>query len=288
MPGSSYRSHSAKAYTLVANTSCVPPAGLTDGDILLWYLFSGLQTTSPAITWPSGFNQLDFISVTDPSGFNGKSYIAWKIANAESGSYTLTHVSSNTAALLIAIQGGSGATPIWSKNNGTGTTTTALGITPTVDLSYIAFLAHNWQTYGSASPPTGTTPTFTERYDDPLNLLYYADGVLSPAGATGNKTHGNLSTDATFPWGAFLVSIPPATPLELEQNRYLWRNDDGSEVTATPKASENTNVTLTPGQIARIRFQLNAKGGNPPNQSYKIQGRNVTQSGPWLDLDKTG
>jgi len=47
----------------------------------------------------------------------------------------------------------------------------------------------------------------------------------------------------------------------LEQTNYRFRNDDGNETTATWKDAQNTNISLSGGQIFRLRILLSETGG---------------------------
>jgi hypothetical protein len=72
----------------------------------------------------------------------------------------------------------------------------------------VVYAACCWDDFGAQTPPTGTTPTFTERYNPASGTaLYVADGPLSPAGATGNKTIAGVASNG---WGASLVFIQAA------------------------------------------------------------------------------
>jgi hypothetical protein len=64
------------------------------------------------------------------------------------------------------------------------------GLTTPNNSALVVCAACAWDAIGAgAVPPTGTTPTFTERYDPGTGgVLYVSDGVLATAGATGDKT----------------------------------------------------------------------------------------------------
>ena len=68
---------------------------------------------------------------------------------------------------------------------------------------------------------------------------YGYDEIVASAGATGNFT-GSIP-EATA-WGAILVSLNASLPTPvLTQEGFRWRNDDGSETTATWLAAQDTN-----------------------------------------------
>lgn len=279
MPAPTYRSFSKTDYLGAQVNTVIPaPAGIVNGDLLLFILIIA-GTTPVTPTPPAGLTLLSGPStVTDLSSFNAVRRLYYKFAASESGSYTFTHASSTSQGLCICVQNPNGNAPTATTNGGTGNVSTALGVTTLSANAWVGFVDHNWVLYaGTASPPTGTTPTFTERYDAANSLMYFAEGVLAAQGATGDKTHPNQNTDntATYVWGAYLITVPDVVvTTTLDQEGYRWRNDDGSETTATWKAAQDTTVTLAPGETGRLRTIINATG-DPPSAGYLLQVRKV-------------
>ena len=150
------------------------------------------------------------ISVTDGGGFNVNYCIFWKIASAESGSYTFTHTVANSCGLVIRYTGANTTTPFLptpTTNFGTGTTATATGFTTVSNNTLIIFTEQDWgDNTTDTIPPAGTAPTFTERVD--AVILYIADGSLATAGATGDYSHTSNSASAN-PWCAYLIGLNP-------------------------------------------------------------------------------
>jgi hypothetical protein len=71
----------------------------------------------------------------------------------------------------------------------------------------------------------------------------------------------------------------------LTQANWRWRNDDGTETTATWKAAQNTQVVLTTtGQIWRLRLEVynNTGGGVAVLDSLQYA---TSTSGPWTNID---
>jgi hypothetical protein len=66
----------------------------------------------------------------------------------------------------------------------------------------------------------------------------------------------------------------------LEQEGFIFRNDDGSETTATSAGPQDTNVTKPSGTTSRLRTLANLTGPTSiaPQQEYRING------GPWRRL----
>ena len=191
------------------NTTVPRPEPMSDGDILLMmFIISGEGIP----TFPAGWSTLQGPSsqTHSESSITLTRYLLWKIASGESGDYLITHSSYRTASILLCITGAASATPVSTNNGGLGFTTTALSVTTPANDSLVCFFQSNWTAFGSGTPPSGTTPPFTERWDDATTILYEADGVLSAAGATGDKSVANVNLNATDPWGAFLVAVGPS------------------------------------------------------------------------------
>ena len=204
-----FRSISFTTYAARTNTTVSAPAGIQNDDLLLAIIQVGATGTAPTPTPPAGFSLIAGFpaSVTDGSGFNGKVYAWYKTASGESGSYTITHAAANSGGLMICYSGAFVGSPAATVATGFGTTPTATGLTTSEDNDLVVYLDAIWQNYlGTASPPAGSTPTFTERMDDTTTLFYVADGNLAVAGATGNKSH-SVNNMAGDPWMAFLFDI---------------------------------------------------------------------------------
>ncbi len=215
-----FRSSSATTYATRTNTTLTAPAGLVDADNLLLVFVIGASTLAgiPTPAAPAGFSLLTGFPISvsqnnDAGQFSVKTYVWRKVASGDSGDYTVSHSSASTDGYLCAVSGGTtGAlSPNPSVNDGDGTgNMTALSLTPTVDASLIVWAGHNWQLFGGHSPPTGTTPTFTERNDSASSILYVCDGVLATAAATGDKAKASGNLSAEDQWAATMICIAAA------------------------------------------------------------------------------
>lgn len=214
-----YRSISSTTYASRTNTTITAPAGVLDDDVLVLVFVRGQSGGAPATpTWPAGFTLLSGYptTVADSGGYTVRKWVLAKTASGEGSSYTVTHGNGASQGVMFAVSGGSGVV-VATQNPQTFTgyaggtvTATATGLTTVVDDSLIAFVVHNWDLYGSGSPPTGSTPTFTERLDDATSLLYVATGILATAGATGNKSQNTGNAFAHHPWSASLIDVRAA------------------------------------------------------------------------------
>jgi hypothetical protein len=212
--GSAYRSNSVQNFATRTNTTLTAPSGIANGDILIIHFCAGNSgTTAPTISTPSGFTLITGFpesAINIGGNYSINNYGWYKVASSESGNYTVTHSSFDSFGYMVAVSGGTG-TPAATVNNGTGTTTTALSITPTNNSSFVMFVSMDWNdTSNTLTAPTGTTPTFNMRCNfAQCSNLTVADGVLATAGATGNKTMTNNSASPD-PWAGFLYKVEAA------------------------------------------------------------------------------
>lgn len=197
-------------YSSRTNVTVAKPTGVADGDLMLAMLTIG-NATPPTPTPPSGWTLLSgFPSTVTNSGFSVVTRVYWKVASSEGSDYTWNHATSSSQVAIVAYSGVDTSDPFSAAhtiNTGDSQTSTATGLTPDVDGSMIVLLEHDWAGGSPAStPPTGSTPTFTERLD--VTFTYIADGILTTAGATGNKSFANSNT-AADPFTAVLVALAP-------------------------------------------------------------------------------
>jgi hypothetical protein len=141
-------------------------------------------------------------------------YVWEKRASGESGSYTITHSAFNSCAYMECIRGGvtSGAASDFAATtntnlDGSNTDYIATGGTTTIDGSFVTFCVFTWDSNSPMTPPGGTTPTFTERYDPSPSVLYVANGVMTTAGATGDKTSTGTAQFSTGGYVGVLASV---------------------------------------------------------------------------------
>lgn len=218
MAAVAYRSSRSTTYASRTNTTITAPAGIQNNDVLIILFGIGASGTPPAPAPPAGFNIITGFPTTetDAGGFKVKTYAWYKIASGESGNYTITHSSAASQGYMAAVSGADIADPFHQNpttNTGSGTVSTALGLTTPAENSLVMYLGSDWGDSSNAlSPPTGTTPTFIERLDPGTvsGIMYVADGVLATQSATGNKTQTNNS--AGNPWMASLICINPVVP----------------------------------------------------------------------------
>lgn len=212
-----HRSSSSVNYATRTNTVITAPTGIVNNDSLLIIFEIGASGVSPPVpTPPSGFSVVTGfpVSRSDNNPFTVSTYAWTKLAASESGDYTVTHASASSNAYMVAAFGQDLVTPLSPNPTvtvGSGASATATGVTTTRNGCLIVYFCSKWD-FPGITPPGGTTPTFTTRLDGSTTLLFVSDGVLSPQGATGNKTATGLpdTGDPIDPNVTGLISIQPA------------------------------------------------------------------------------
>jgi hypothetical protein len=211
-----FRSGSILSRTTRTNSTITAPAGIQDGDVLLiiFEIAAATPPGPPTPTAPAGFALSDggFPATNTDGAFISNVYVWSKVASSEAGNYTVTHSSSISSAYMLAASGAAAVSPLdptatIGEGGDTGTTATAPGLTTIVTGSLIVWWLNSWD-LGLVAPPGGATPTFTTRYDPEDAVLHVGTGVLTPAGATGNKV-ATIPVSGS-PWSTGLVAIKAA------------------------------------------------------------------------------
>ena len=144
-----------------------------------------------------------------------------------------------------------------------------------------------------AGTPTGVTFSCNASLSDssagPASASYSLDSdctfeiLFSAASAGQTLTVEIARTASNYLWisGAALEN-GPASPT-LDQTHYRFRNDDGSETTATWAAAEDTPISLAKNTPVRLRVEIGATN-DPASAAYKLQYRKVGDS-TWRDIN---
>lgn len=204
-----YRDISATTYASRTNTVVPVPSGIQDGDfMILMLVVAGFEPVTP--TEPAGWTLFSgFPQRVEQAGgaFKADSRVYWRRAANEPASYTFTHASGSTDAVIVAASGVvADAVPTITLAYGTATEGTAGG-TATIDgpsvaaNTWVGYLMHNWSLHGSTPVPSG----FVERLDSAANLIYVADTIVATASPIGRVAHDNSNPTAE-PWLAVLVT----------------------------------------------------------------------------------
>lgn len=152
MAAPAYRSSSVGQATPATTISNASPAGLTNGDILVLYLY--YEDSTPTVTPPTGFAELTNCA---SHGTHVHQRVYWKRAASESGSYVTSFNGASTYALsYMGVYSGAVAsgTPVEDsdKTAGTGNATLPSIDTLSVDTLVIGLVCtYNWShTWSSA------------------------------------------------------------------------------------------------------------------------------------------
>ena len=185
------------------------PTGTVDGDLIIiaWYEGTGVSPSFPA-----GF--VKFWEFDNGGQYNG---LAWKIANSEPSSYTMTAASSAYACMIVASWSGRAAQQVMAEvesgidsGDGSPIDATITGVTAAEgdDIAVFVFfnsISNNANPYATTSVPSGYTVR-EEAWDDyaAANLLT-RDNVS--AGATGNLSATFTSEFDSAEWRAAVVPL---------------------------------------------------------------------------------
>lgn len=212
-----YESISSTTYGSRTDTTVTAPTGIQAGNLLLaWMAKVHGSSLDDAPTPPTGFATVPGTWPLEPSGpaIFMDCWLYYKVADsgdAVAVDFTFTHAARSTQVVMIRVSGQDTGTPFNvtpSQTIGTDVTATWTGVTTTVDGCLVILFGSDWaQNTNDLAPPSGSTPTFTERLD--ILLTYVATGTLATAGATGDKTHASNATGAGA-WASVLVALAPA------------------------------------------------------------------------------
>lgn len=91
-----------------------------------------------------------------------------------------------------------------------------------------------------------------------------------------------LRSQTRDPWAGLYAHATAA----FDQRTFRFRNDDGSETTATWKEAENTSVTQAIGEVFRLRIEVQETGGGSANNQTLVLQSNINNEG-WFDVGPT-
>lgn len=239
-------------------TATVPrPAGVVDGDFLLCFATTDLDTTPAVLTAPAGWTQTGPDSGTTGSFMRSRTF--WKIASSEPESWTFGAASGSDGAWkVIAWTGVDAANPFvvaatYTTAN-SGTAITAPSVTPAVPGELVCGFSS--QGAGSMSEPAGMSE-IVDTSPSGWAVSSVCRQAVS-AGATGTRiaTHtvSNLRT------GMSLVLRPAAdTALVVEPGRatdaHVARPVSASKSATLPRAvgAEVANLLQATKSVATAR-----------------------------------
>lgn len=214
---------------------------------------------------------------------------------ASSGTFTITVDPTPNAASFGAIQiweisGLDPTAPVLRSTNA-ATITSGSAISSGVAAALTGDLIFGVVTAASATSFDGTYTVGTgftleqELTDNTGSQEITAESRTCPSDGNYDATFtSTLTATSTSKFCCIVCVFKIAPPsVVLEQEGYRWRNDDGSETTATWKAAQDTTVTLPAGTVTRLRVIVNATG-DPSSGQYKLEYRKVGDTA-WRNMD---
>jgi hypothetical protein len=212
-------STSALTYATRINSTITAPASIANGDLLVAVLHVGNASLTPlTVTPPTGFSAIpnDPTTGNEPDPYSIATHVYTRIAASESGSYTFTHASGESEAIMYRLTGVDATTPldVTPVENDedafagtTGSTTNYKAITPVTDGAFLIYAESDWDGPGTGTI-AGTNPTIASRRVG--TITWVGDGTQTTAGAIAarNRTNGNVSTGS--PWASVVVAIRPS------------------------------------------------------------------------------
>lgn len=119
--------------------------------------------------------------------------------------------------------------------------------------------------------PDGST--WTQRGTSPRTWAVTAVKAAIQVG-----TYGNEGATSTAIFDNFNLPVAVAA---FEQEGYRWRNDDGSETTATWLAAQDTPITQPKLTNTRLRILLDTSGGDPATTQIQLEWNRAAADAIW-------
>lgn len=179
-------------------------------------------------------------------------------------------------------------TPVLSSPTPSGTipsaTTATIGATTSGNTGTLYVVVD------TAANLSGVTATQIKSGQKASGAAALASGNISVASATPSVNISGLSGASALAYAIVqnngadsnVVTGTFNTAGLLEQEGFIFRNDDGSESTATSKAAQDTNITSASDLNTRLRVLINGTG-DPYAQKFKIKYRKVGTT-DWREL----
>lgn len=269
----SYESISTSDWASVSTKTITPPSGITDNDGLVAVLTieDGVTVSSAPTGWSLG--------ISDGTAGQPETYVYWKVASSESGSYSWTLSGTGKCAGAILRFSGTHTTDFFDQsaknvqtNNNTPTFTNT--ITPSQANSFLVFFIgavnasdSTVSTYAIANDNPSWTEVFNSTLDGSFNMVMGVAYASRPeTSATGNSSAvvgGDAGSDST----GFMFNLAP------EPN-----------ATVTPSVINLTSSVIDP---------LSVSAGSIATPSViditaSIQAPTITTADPkWVNEDKS-
>lgn len=255
----------------------IPTTGVQAGHLAIVQL---VHTDAPHTIsgWPTGWTQLVANNANGHSHVIGYATVTSGGANdpGATPSFTWSAAERNTARIAV-FKDHSPSTPFPDTPTQTTSNVAAItvgALTTTVADSLLIGMVVQDAAAGQ-NPAYGVSPTpastiwseFDRGVTAGLGPMCFTD----PAATTGSYSFTATSAFADEQ-SAFLIALGPGDTATRDLEGYRWRNDDGSETSATWAAAQDTGVTAATGAPRRLRTIINATG-DPASTQYRLQYR---------------
>jgi hypothetical protein len=149
---------------------------------------------------------------------------------------------------------------------------------PTQDVFYMQV-----RFYDGSSTEISASRYDTGTMDVSTWAQYGITSYVIPTGARSVQIRFNTWEPSYDAGSADDFSIKVGLISDVDQDRYRWRSDDGSETAATWLANEDTNITRDKNLNTRLRILLNATTGDPISAQYQLEYKKSTDS-TWVKV----
>lgn len=312
-----YQTPGAIAYSAQNGTSVAPayPASIAAGDMLI--LIIGMKPStanSGSVTTPAGWTPVT--SITGAGGYgstlgadtgNTNLFVfSTKADGTESGSLTVTVATNNVCwAQMLRL---ANDTKYWGIVAGTGSDISG-DTTWDAVCSAIAIAANDFVIGALCIPTDVTTPAqfSTQNLIQTGTTFGTRVEISEPDSGTGNDIGGMLcyafaqsgsgtgtvtfqssvaGTVTNVRGPGVIIRVRETAAPSFTQSAFRLRNDDGSESTATWKATANQNASINVDENFRCRFVVQETAGTPLSSvGFKFESR--LNAGSWTAITGT-
>lgn len=226
--------------------------------------------------YPSGvtYNGVAMTNIANQAVSNGSfgASSAWQLVNPATGANTVqvTYAIADTfGANSISFSGVDQASPIGDIDQNTSSSASWSPTLTTTSGDYVFVVT------SSNNDVTQTVTTGSEEWDDNSNVGAHTTAALSSI-ASGSLT-GVAWTWSSAETNSYIAFTIQQSTLDVDQEGYRFRNDDGNETTATWLANQDTAITQPLATNTRLRVLVDTSA-DPSSAQYQLEYKKSTES----------
>jgi hypothetical protein len=182
---------------------------------------------------------------------------------------------------VVELTGMTSVSPVDKSGSATATSTSAApgAVTTTNAPDYVCAVFSLHETSGSTDTLPASPWVLRQRETD--GNTYEVGGVVDQVAAgTGTFNPSWIPGGGSCQWRALIaaykgVSVPSGT---VDQSSFRWRNDDGTEATATWLAAENADTTQPAGMNVRLRLLLDSSVSAVSATQFQLEYKKSTDA----------